>query len=213
MACGATARYLALPMKSELRIGLFALLATILLYFGLSSILPSGWREETQVGIDAEMARILPCFSDFRSWQEWTTLTGTERTDTKVEIEGEPGKPGHAIVWKTNQNEAALRIVAVLDDGVDYEFTSRLGKEGATDSIGRGSLRAKAGDTAAKTIVTWADESSVSTLFERWFVWFGVLQEKAKEFQLASLNKLKQRLEAPAAQQPGAATLLPGGNK
>ena len=196
-------------MKSELRIGLFALLATALLYFGLSSILPAGWREETQIGIDAEPAKVLPCFFDFRSWQEWTTLTATERTDTKVEIEGEAGKPGHAIVWRSNQNEAALRMVAVHADGVDYEFTSRLGKDGKTEQIGRGSLRAKPGDAGRGTTVTWVDESKVSTFVERWFVWFGVLQEKAKEFQGASLNKLKQKLEA----KPAAPTETPNGAK
>jgi hypothetical protein len=196
-------------MKSELRIGLFALLATALLYFGLSSILPSGWREETQVVIEAEPAKVLACFTDFRIWQEWTTLTATERTDTKVEIEGEAGKPGHAIVWRSNQNEAALRMVSVLADGVDYEFTSRLGKDGKTEQIGRGSLRAKAVDSGSGTAVTWVDESQVGTFVERWFVWFGVLQEKAKEFQGASLQKLKQRLEA----KPAAATETPNGAK
>lgn len=196
-------------MKSEFRIGLFALLATVLLYLGLSSILPSSWREQTQLDIQAEPAKALACFSDFRSWQEWTTLAATERTDTKVEIEGEPGKPGHAIVWKSNQNEASLRIVAVIADGVDYEFTSRLGKDGKSEQIGRGSLRAKAGDVAGSTKVTWTDESSVGTFVERWFVWFGVLQEKAREFQLASLNKLKQRLEA----KPQAASEPPSGAK
>ena len=196
-------------MKSELRIGLFALLATALLYFGLSSILPSGWREQTQVVIEAEPAKVLACFTDFRSWQEWTTLTATERTDTKVEIEGEAGKPGHAIVWRSNQNEAALRMVSVLADGVDYEFTSRLGKDGKTEQIGRGSLRAKSGDSGSGTTVTWVDESQVGTFVERWFVWFGVLQEKAKEFQGASLQKLKQRLEA----KPAAATETPNGAK
>ena len=196
-------------MKSELRIGLFALLATALLYFGLSSILPSGWREETQVVIEAEPAKVLACFTDFRIWQEWTTLTATERTDTKVEIEGEAGKPGHAIVWRSNQTEAALRMVSVLADGVDYEFTSRLGKDGKTEQIGRGSLRAKSGDSGSGTTVTWVDESQVGTFVERWFVWFGVLQEKAKEFQGASLQKLKQRLEA----KPAAATETPNGAK
>jgi Polyketide cyclase / dehydrase and lipid transport len=192
-------------MKSELRIGLFALLATVLLYFGLSSILPASWREETQVVIAAEPAKILPSLSDFRSWKEWTTLTATERTDTMVEIEGEAGKPGHAIVWKSNQNEASLRLVTVLADGVDYEFTSRLGKDGKMEQIGRGSLRVSPDAQGGGTKVTWADESSVGTFVERWFVWFGVLQEKAREFQLASLNKLKQRLEAqpqPASEPP-----------
>ena len=57
--------------------------------------------------------------------------------------------------------------------------------------------------------MTWVDESKVSTFVERWFVWFGVLQEKAKEFQGASLNKLKQKLEA----RPAAPTETPNGAK
>jgi carbon monoxide dehydrogenase subunit G len=97
----------------------------------------------------------------------------------------------------------------VLADGVDYEFTSRLGKDGKTEQIGRGSLRAKAVDSGSGTAVTWVDESQVGTFVERWFVWFGVLQEKAKEFQGASLQKLKQRLEA----KPAAATETPNGAK
>ncbi len=196
-------------MKSELRIGLFALLATALIYFGLSSILPSSWKEETQIAIEADPSKVLPCVSDFRSWQEWTTIAATERTDTKVEIEGEAGKPGHAIVWRSNQNEAALRLVAVLPDGVDYEFTSRLGKEGKTEQVGRGALRVRASVNGTGATVTWTDESSVGTFVERWFVWFGVLQEKAREFQQASLNKLKQRLET----KPVVPTETPNGAK
>ena len=103
--------------------------------------------------------------------------------------------------------------MAVREDGVDYEFTSRLGKEGKQDQIGRGSIRAVAAVGGQGTVVTWSDESSVSTFVERWFLWFGVLQEKAKEFQQASLQKLKQRAEgklAPTAEQPKQA---PSGTK
>lgn len=208
MADARAARYLVRPMKSEYRIGLFALLATCLLYFGLSAILSAGWQVQTQLAMDCEPSVVLPKLADFRSWQEWTTLAATERTDSKVEILGDAGKPGHAIVWRSNQNEAALRLVAVHEDGVDYEFTSRLGKDGKSEQIGRGSLRARKADGAG-TMVTWTDESSVGTFVERWFVWFGVLQEKAREFQQASLSKLKQKLEA----KPAAATDAPGAAK
>ena len=221
IAAGYAARWLAAswsatvlgPMSSELRIGLIALVGTVALYFGLSSILPASWRIESQAQIEAPATQLVPLFADFRSWQEWTTLSGTARTDTKVEVEGDPGKPGHRIVWRSNQNEAALQLVAVREDGVDYEFTSRLGKEGKQDQIGRGSIRAVAAVGGQGTVVTWSDESSVGTFVERWFLWFGVLQEKAKEFQQASLQKLKQRAEgklAPTAEQPKQA---PSGTK
>lgn len=182
-----------MSLSRELRIAVVALCGVVLIYFALGSCLPSTWSVQSEQVMPAPKDRVLPLLSDFRSWQTWTTVAGTERSDTKVEVEGDAATVGHLIRWRSNSNEAALRLAVVRADGVDYEFLSRLGKDGELRVRGRGSLTAATNEQG--TVVTWRDESMLDGLTERWFAWFGAQQETAKQFQEASLSKLRMQLE------------------
>ena len=95
-------------MYRELRIAVVALCGVVLIYFALGSFLPSTWSVQSEQVMPAPKDRVLPLLSDFRSWQTWTTVAGTERSDTKVEVEGDAATVGHLIRWRSNSNEAAL---------------------------------------------------------------------------------------------------------
>lgn len=178
-------------MSLEARIAVTALAGVVLLYFALGSFLPTNWSVETSRRLQAEPAAVLPLVTDFGTWESWTAVAGTERADTKVEVDGEKGTVGHAIRWRSNQNEAALRLSAVHTDGIDYEFLSRLGKEGEARVRGRGSLRVTAIDGGSE--IRWKDEILLDGLAERWFAWFGAQQEMQSRFQESSLAKLQMR--------------------
>jgi hypothetical protein len=178
-------------MSLEVRIAVVALAGMVLLYFALGSFLPKNWSVETSRQMAAQPSEVLPLFADFGTWQSWAAVAGTERADTKVEVEGKAGEAGHAIRWRSNQNEASMRLATVRDDGVDYEFFSRLGKDTEARLRGRGSLRAT--KTDAGCLVTWKDEILLDGLAERWFAWFGAQQEMQQRFQESSLSKLQMR--------------------
>ena len=73
-------------MSLELRIGLVAVVGVIALYFGLGSLLPTTWQVESTGFVPAPPARVVPMLADFGSWKDWSTIAGTERTDTRIEI-------------------------------------------------------------------------------------------------------------------------------
>lgn len=180
-------------MSRELRLAVVALVGVVALYFAVGSILPQTWSVETSSRLPGPPERIVPLLADFNAWQRWSTLAGTARSDTTVTIEGEPGKPGHQLVWRSSGNEAMLKLARVGQDGIDYDFLSRLGKEGEVQPHGHGEMRLKA--DGKETVLQWRDSSVVAGFTERWFAWFGAQQEAAKQFQEASLAKLRVELE------------------
>ena len=183
-----------MSLSRELRIAFVAVCFVVLVYFVLGSCLPNTWSVQSQQVVPGAPERVLPMLSDFHSWQQWTTVAGTTRSDTKVEVEGDKGTVGHLLRWRSDATEAALRLAVVRSDGVDYEFLSRLGKDSELRVRGRGTLTAVATDGGST--VTWRDESMLDGLTERWFAWFGAQQETARQFQEASLSKLRLQLEA-----------------
>jgi hypothetical protein len=180
-------------MSRELRIALVAIVGVVALFFTVSSILPSSWQVESRVLLPVAPAKVLPLLADFGAWQQWATLEGTMRADTKARIEGAPGTVGHQLVWDSNQRQAALVLTAVRDDGVEYDFRTRLGGEGELVAMGHGTLRVSA--DGERSSLVWRDEGRAEAFTERWFAWFGAQQEAARKFQEASLARLRVRLE------------------
>lgn len=180
-------------MSLEVRIAVVALAGMVLLYFALGSFLPQNWTVQTQRQVTSQPEAVVPLFADFGTWESWAAVAGTERGDTKIEIDGKAGEVGHAIRWRANQNEATMRLSAVHADGIDYEFYSRLGKDTEPRLRGRGSLRATKNEYGS--MVVWKDEILLDGLAERWFAWFGAQQEMQARFQEASLSKLQIRTE------------------
>lgn len=179
-------------MSLEARIAVVALAGMVLLYFALGSFLPEKWVVETQRQVAAPPEQVVPLFADFGTWESWAAVAGTERANTKIEIDGKAGEVGHAIRWRANQNEASMRLSAVHADGIDYEFLSRLGAETESRLRGRGSLRAEKNEHGS--LVRWKDEILLGGLAERWFAWFGAQQEMQARFQESSLSKLQIRV-------------------
>lgn len=178
-------------MSLEARIAVVAVVGVVLLFFAIGSYLPANWGVETQRRFSVPPAEVLPLVKDFRSWESWAAVAGTERADTKVDVEGTAGEAGHSMRWRSNQNEAVMRMSAVPADGVDYEFLSRLGKDTDLRLRGRGSLRVVPVDGGCN--VTWKDEILLDGFAERWFAWFGAQQQMQRQFQESSLAKLAVR--------------------
>ena len=175
-------------MSRELRIALVALAGVVALYFAVGSLLPTGWTVESTARIEAPPAAVLPKVVDFGAWKAWSSIGASVRPNTEVVVEGEPGTVGHRLIWRSGTElEAMLRVTAVDDDGMAYEFLNRVG--GEMKPLGAGSLRLQ--PDGAGTLVTWTDSMVVDSFAGRWFTWFGAQQEAAKTFQQTSLSGLK----------------------
>ncbi|MGE3173062.1 MAG: SRPBCC family protein [Planctomycetota bacterium] len=179
-------------MSREVRVLVAAIAGVILLFFGLGSALADRWQVVTAQTMPAPPERVLPLVRDFQAWRDWSALSMTERADTKVSIEGEPGTVGHSLVWRSGREEAALRLTRVDTSGIEWEFLSKLAGEDLRVR-GKGSLRVVGEGQGSR--VTWTDESEVDGLLGRWFAWFGAQQDSQRRFQDASLSGLRSKLE------------------
>lgn len=180
-------------MSLEARLVLVALVGVVLLFFGLGSILPQEWSVETSAHMPAPPPRVVALLSDFGSWQKWSTLANSGRSSEAVVVEGTPGTVGHQIVWRAAEKEAALRLSRVDQNGIEYDFLSRLRAGDPLTALGHGRVRVEA--VADGAIVHWTDSAQVGSFAQRWFAWFGAQQDNAKQSQQASLAKLATTLE------------------
>lgn len=180
-------------MHRELRIFLITVVAVIGLYIGLGSTLPQRWEVETSAELPAPPEKVLPMLRDFQSWLQWSTLSGTERGDVKMVVEGAPGTVGHQLAWRSPNNEAALVLTRVADDGVAYDLKMRVGNGGQERVQGQGSLLVVASGSGSH--LRWRDDFVVDSIHERWFAWFGAQQDSQRKFQESSIARLRTSLE------------------
>ena len=180
-------------MGRETRVFLVAVVGVIALWFAIGSILPKSWQVETTVSLKVTPEAVLPLLGSYSAWREWTALGTTERANTKVEVEGQPSAVGHQIAWRSAENEAVLRLTKSDQQGVEYDFLTRVGGETQLRRQGHGSIAVAPAEGGCR--VTWRDESMTESFTERWFAWFGAQQEAARKFQETSLGNLRGRLE------------------
>ena len=180
-------------MSRELRLFLVALVGVIMVFVGVSALLPDGWTVQSSQSMPASKERVVAMFADFNGWTRWSPIASTKRTDTEVSIEGEPGQVGHQLRWLSGPSEAVLRLQRVDEDGVDYEFLSRINPDEELLPYGAGQIVVTPEGDGSR--VTWSESGRVGGYLHRWFVWFGAQQKTQEQFQEASLANLRHELE------------------
>src|SRR2546427_269876 len=143
-------------MSRELRFFGVALVLVFALWFGIGAWLPRSWQVDTTTTLPAAPAAVLPLLTDFAAWRDWSALGTTERPGTSIRIEGEPGVPGHRIVWRSGPNEAAFVLAAVNATGVDYDFLNGVGQGVDLRRQEHGSITVTADGDGCR--VHWRDE-------------------------------------------------------
>jgi hypothetical protein len=179
-------------MGRELRVFVAALAGTVALWFGVGAVIPDHYQVRTKVAIAAPPERVVPLLADFRSWRDWSALASTVRADTEFGVEGDAGVPGHRIVWRAGSQTAVLQLTAAGAGGIEYDFLSREGGDGAAVRHGHGVITARSNGVGSE--VEWSEEMWPQGL-QRWFAWFGAQQEAVRRFQETSLGALRTRLE------------------
>lgn len=74
---------------------------SLALFFPL--FFPKTYHVERSVVIDASPDSVYPYIQDFREWSKWSSWAESD-PDQKVEVTGEPGKPGHSQAWDGPKN-------------------------------------------------------------------------------------------------------------
>ena len=180
-------------MSRELRILVVAIVGVVVMFLGMSALLPRERTVETSLVMPAECKQVAPMFADFNAWKRWSPILSTARADTEVVVEGQPGAVGQLLRWRKSPSEAMLRLVRVEPGRVDYEFLSRLQSDQPFVDYGLGEVRFEPHDGGCR--VVWRESGRVPGYLGRWFVWFGAQQKTQLQLMEASLARLRVELE------------------
>jgi hypothetical protein len=183
--------------RNFLKTMVLAMAGMVLVYLGVGQVLATAWQVETTRSLGAKPEDVAALVGDLRTWSEWASTDANLGPETVRAVEGTPATPGHRIVWSGQMGKAMLTLTAITPNSVDYSFG--LQAPGGPDEAGRGSGRVEWRVDAGRCEVRWIDRGTWNNLPERWYGWFGALQEKVRQFQTTSLTGLQARLDTLAA--------------
>lgn len=174
------------------------LAAMVLVYLGVGQVLANQWRVETTQSLAASEAQIASMVTDLSTWSRWSSTDANLGPDTVRTVAGTRGTVGHRIEWSGPMGKAFLTLSAVEERAIEYTFS--LQAKDATDEANRGSGRVEWRADGTRCQVRWIDQGTWATLPERWYGWFGALQDRVQQFQVTSLQGLQASCEGSGGQ-------------
>lgn len=183
----------------------FACAGMVLVFLLVGLLLAAEWRVDTTRSIHGSPAQVAALVTDLGTWSKWSAMRADLGPQTTVTVAGTPGTTGQTITWSGSRGTAVLRLAQVEATAIDYVLLSHEAPgpgvgSGTDDAVGA-AVQTASGRIAwvadgAGCRVHWHDERQCQSLVERWFVWFGAVQEKVRQIQVGSLTGLGQALEA-----------------
>ena len=181
-----------------LRAMLFALAGMVLVFLLVGLLLAREWRMATTRVVPAATDRIGELVTDLSTWSRWAAMDADLGPQTKREVTGPPRAVGQAITWSGMRGRGMLEVVAVDAGSLTYVVKSQSPEGEPPTTFAKGHIEWRADGTGAT--VTWTEEAPCRNLVERWFAWFGAIQERIRQIQASSLTGLARELEgAPKA--------------
>ncbi|MFY9341833.1 MAG: SRPBCC family protein [Planctomycetota bacterium] len=180
--------------KVVLRAMVLAMAAMVVVWFLVGLLLADTWQVVSVHRVAADETKIAALVADLGSWQQWSATDAKLGEPTTRAVEGAPATIGHRLVWSGPLGKAMLTLTAVDAGAVEYRFGMQTGTADQETARGSGRVQWRAAGGAVE--VTWTDRGSWGSLAERWFGWFGALQERVRQFQVTSLQQLAARVEA-----------------
>jgi uncharacterized protein YndB with AHSA1/START domain len=138
-----------------LKRAVLAVTAVIVLLLGIGLVLPSGFKVQRSVVINAPASKVYPLIADPRQWKQWAVWN---RRDPAMQMQYSGAESGTGAKWewqsKTEGNGAMEFTAAVPNKHVDYMLSfPDLGMSS------RGELRLMA--EGPGTRVTWTNEGDM----------------------------------------------------
>ena len=176
-----------------LRAMLFALAGMMLVFLLVGFVLADEWHMDTNRRVPASPERVAALVTDLSTWPRWTAMQADLGPQTTREIKGAPNTPGQAIEWSGLRGRGIVAVEAVGADRLEYVVKSQSAANEPAATFAKGRIEWKADGQGTR--VTWHEEGQCRNLVERWFVWFGAVQERVRQIQAASLTGLTRDLE------------------
>lgn len=176
----------------------FAIAGAILVFLVLGMALAKEWRVDTTRTIAAPPAAIGALVADLSTWSKWSSMSADLGPQTATVISGTPRTTDQAITWSGMRGKARLVVTTATDDRIEYDVQSQGGGDLPMQQFARGRVTWQADGTGTR--VQWHEERVCDSIVERWFAWFGAIQERIRQIQVGSLAGLADAVEARPAE-------------
>ena len=169
---------------------LLAVVVLVVLFLLIGLFLPSRYRVERSVVVQAKPAAIYGQISNFKNWLQWTAWNQAKYPDMQVKFDGPGTGVGAGYSWEgKSTGQGSIKFTRVEPDkGIWYDLDFELGKYKSTGAI----TLEQAGD---RIKVTWSKEGDLGgNPVHRYF---GLMMDRmiGPDFE-EGLAKLKQIAEA-----------------
>ncbi|MBL8749072.1 MAG: SRPBCC family protein [Planctomycetes bacterium] len=190
---------MAQPMPTTiLKALVFATAGAILTFLLVGMALAKSWRVETERTIAAPPERVAELVTDFSTWPRWSAMRADLGPQTSQTVAGTPHAVGQSITWAGVRGRGFVEVTGTGAAFLDYVVRSQAPGPAPIEEFARGRVEWSA--DGERTKVRWREERACEGTVERWFAWFGAIQEGVRRIQVSSLTGLAQALEMPAAE-------------
>ena len=169
---------------------LLVVVVLVALFLVIGLFLPSRYRVERIVVIQAKPAAIYGQISNFKNWLQWTAWNQTKYPDMQVKFEGPETGVGSGYSWEgKSTGQGSIKFTsAEPDKGISYDLAFEHGKYKSAGSI----TLEQAGENIK---VTWTNEGDLGgNPVNRYF---GLMMDRMIGPDFAEgLNNLKRKVEA-----------------
>lgn len=176
-------------MKVLKKVILAVLLIPIVLVV-VSLFLPSTYRIERRVTINAKPGAVFPHLNTLKRWPEWIVWTATKYPDMKVSFTGPESGMGASYSWEgKSSGRGTLKITrSEPDKSISYDLDFENGKY-----VSKGSITLE--PTGESVSVTWSNEGNLGWNPVSRF--FGLFMDKmmGPDFE-EGLRNLQKKVEA-----------------
>ncbi len=191
--------------RTMARAMVFALAGMLLVFVLVSLMLASQWRWETTRTIAAAPQRIADLVTDLSTWPRWSGMRGELGPQTAMQVTGEKRVAGQTLTWSGRRGKGIVEVAAVGPASVDYVVKSQAAEGNDPPGVfATGHIEWQPDAAGRACTVTWREEGEGRSFVERWFLWFGVIQDRSRQIQEGSLTGLAQELEQPQPEPAGA---------
>src|SRR5947207_9180769 len=169
---------------------LLAAVVLVLIFLVIGLFLPSRYRVERSVVIQAKPTAIYGQISNFKNWLQWTAWNQTKYPDMQVKFDGPETGVGSGYSWEgKSTGQGSIKFTrAEPGKGISYDLNFEQGKYKSL-----GSITLEPSGESVK--VTWSNEGELgANPINRYF---GLMMDRmmGRDFE-EGLNNLKRKVES-----------------
>lgn len=179
-----------------LKIVFLTLIAVIVLFLGISAMMPDESKVERSIVVNAPVETVFNEVNDFNNWDHWSPWKDYD-PEMKNVIEGAPGAPGHKMSWSSNNPDVGAGSLTRITTSPNSEIENNLTFAGY-DAHSRNLWKFE--NVAEGTRVTWTNIMPLP-------IYMRLMAGKMEEMMAPDFEKGLQRIKSVCESMPQQSTM------